>query len=98
VGRCHRAAEPESPDRYEQLCPSLTEVYAKNAKTATRIERNQKPHFSTEETEGMIEDYTRDKLTVYQLAEKYGCHRSTVNRHLRKNGINVSISGQKMMK
>jgi IS30 family transposase len=62
------------------------------ATIATRIERNQKRCFSTEETERMIEDYTKNKLTVYQLAEKYGCHRNTVSRHLRKNDVEVAVA------
>jgi predicted DNA-binding protein (UPF0251 family) len=39
----------------------------------------------------MIEDYTKNSLTIYQLAEKYGCHRNTVSKQLRKNGVAVTI-------
>jgi IS30 family transposase len=63
-----------------------------NATTATKLQREQKHHFSTGEIEGVIEDYTKNKLTVYQLAEKYGCHRNTVSKLLKNNGVRVTLT------
>jgi IS30 family transposase len=78
-----------------EIEPSYCNELPENTAIATKIERNQKHRFSTEETEGMIEDYTNNKLTVYQLAEKYGCHRTTVSKLLKENGVDVTVAKMK---
>ncbi|MFC0403594.1 helix-turn-helix domain-containing protein [Enterococcus ureilyticus] len=31
----------------------------------------------------------KDSCTIYELADIYGCHRQTVSRHLKKNGVEM---------
>ena len=54
----------------------------------TRLRQSQK-HLSESETAQVITEY-QNGMSTYQLAEKYGCHRATVTRTLKKNGINVT--------
>jgi DNA-binding CsgD family transcriptional regulator len=61
-----------------------------NATTVTMLKRKQKYGFSPEETEQIIVDYTLNHLTVYELAAKYGCHRSTISKHLKQNSVTVT--------
>jgi lambda repressor-like predicted transcriptional regulator len=39
----------------------------------------------------LIVDY-RTGLTVYQLAARFGCHRSTVSRCLKSNGVRMRLT------
>jgi transposase-like protein len=54
------------------------------------LQRERKHGFSPEETIQMVVDYTVNHLTVYELAAKHGCHRTTISRHLNQNGVNVT--------
>ena len=54
---------------------------------ATKIKQKQK-RLSPEEISGVIKDY-KSGLTVYQLAEKYDCHRTTVSQKLKDNGVKM---------
>jgi DNA-binding transcriptional regulator LsrR (DeoR family) len=38
----------------------------------------------------MVVDYTEHRLTVYRLADKYGCHRVTISATLKKNGVTAT--------
>ena len=50
----------------------------------------QQKHLKLEEIEQIIERYQNGEST-YELAEAFGCHRSTIANNLRKQGIKVSI-------
>ena len=55
---------------------------------ATDIRKPQKK-LTDEEIKSAIEDY-RKGLTTYQLAEKYGCHRQTITRCLKKHDVDIT--------
>jgi IS30 family transposase len=46
------------------------------------------------EIQQLIFDYTGQHMTVYQLADRYNLHRTTISAVLRKNG--VVVTGQRM--
>jgi DNA-binding CsgD family transcriptional regulator len=60
------------------------------AATVTAIEKQQKRYFSQDEIDQMTIDYTENRLTVYQLADKYGRNRNTVSSVLKRNGVVVT--------
>ena len=43
---------------------------------------------SKEEVEQIIHKYQQGS-TIYELADTYGCHRQTISRHLKKNGVEM---------
>jgi reverse gyrase len=53
----------------------------------SQIKQKQK-RFTAEEVTELLKDY-KAGLTVYQLGDKYGCHRTTVSEHLKANGIKM---------
>ncbi|MDR3315243.1 MAG: hypothetical protein LBS98_01975 [Coriobacteriales bacterium] len=55
------------------------------------IRQCQKRHFEPEEIARMTTDYTEHHMTVYQLANKYDCNRTTVSKVLKSNGVDVTI-------
>jgi hypothetical protein len=61
------------------------------ARAVTAIAKEQKLGFSEQEVESVIKGYTEQRLTIYQLAEKYGCHRNTIGRLLKTNKVKVTI-------
>jgi len=61
-----------------------------NAGIATSITHSHKCHFTQQETKEIIKGYTEQHLTVYQLADRHGCHRDTVSRLLKQNGVQVA--------
>jgi DNA-binding transcriptional regulator LsrR (DeoR family) len=60
------------------------------ASLVTEIKRNQKHSFTDDEIAQMVIDYTDHHLKVYQLADKYGCYRTTISKVLKKNGVSVT--------
>ncbi len=50
----------------------------------------QQKHLKPEEIEQIVQRYHNGEST-YELAEAFGCHRSTIANNLRKRGIKVSI-------
>ena len=46
-------------------------------------------HLKVEEIELLIKGYKEGK-SVYQLAREFGCHRTTVGKILRRQGVNVT--------
>lgn len=56
----------------------------------TEIRQPQK-YLTDEEVAQIIAEYQND-MTTYQLAEKYGCHRDTISKVLKKHSVNVSKS------
>ncbi|MDR1185337.1 MAG: hypothetical protein LBK67_11160 [Coriobacteriales bacterium] len=69
---------------------TFTNEFPNEATTIRRIKQNQKRHFTDNEATQMVIDYTQHRLTVYQLADKYGCHRQTISNVLKKNGATVT--------
>ncbi len=54
------------------------------------LKQQHKHRLSNNEITEMIRLYKTGK-TVYELAEKYGCHRVTVSNILKRNGVAVSV-------
>ena len=50
----------------------------------------QQKHLKPEEIEQIVQRYQNGEST-YELAEVFGCHRSTIANNLRKQGVKVSI-------
>ena len=71
--------------------PSHISQLPKDATIRRTLIQKQKRHFEQDEIAQMITDYTEHKMTVYQLAEKYGCHRTTISKRLKENGVEVSV-------
>jgi len=74
------------PNIEQQFINELPE----NAAVATAITHEHKCHFVQQEAEEIIKGYTEQRLTVYQLSEKHGCHRNTISRLLKQHDVRVS--------
>jgi transposase-like protein len=61
-----------------------------NATMASEISHGRKLHFTETEVKQIIQGYTEQQLTVYQLAEKHGCHRNTISKLLKQNAVQVA--------
>jgi DNA-binding transcriptional regulator LsrR (DeoR family) len=61
------------------------------ARAVTAIAKKRKLGFSQQEVENVVKGYTEQRLTIYQLAEKYGCHRNTISKLLKANEVKVTI-------
>lgn len=61
------------------------------ARAVTAIAKERKLGFSQQEVENVVKGYTEQRLTIYQLAEKYGCHRDTISKLLKANEVKVTI-------
>ena len=61
--------------------------YLDTDKIVCKIKQKQKRLNDDEITE-LIEAY-KSGLTVYQCAEKFGCHRTTVSMHLKANNVKI---------
>ena len=57
---------------------------------ANRMIQQQK-RLNAKQIARLVEGYNSGK-TVYELAERFGCHRTTVSRQLKLQGVNVTIS------
>jgi transposase-like protein len=62
-----------------------------NAVTVNGTVRHPKRNFTEAEIQSLVTNYRDNGLTVYQLADKYGCHRNTISKVLRQNGVEVTI-------
>jgi DNA-binding CsgD family transcriptional regulator len=58
--------------------------------TIKTIRQKQKWHFTDEEIKQVTTSYTKDRMSVYQLADKFGCNRNTISNVLKKNGVTVT--------
>jgi len=58
------------------------------------VQRPQK-FLSEEEIQQIVTSYQNGK-TTYELAEQYGCIRQTISRHLKKSGIQVTLTSTKI--
>jgi response regulator of citrate/malate metabolism len=52
--------------------------------------KEQHKQFTDDEIPNLIADY-KTGLTIYELADKYHCHRNTVSRALKAHGVTVTI-------
>ena len=50
----------------------------------------QNHRLSSADKEKIVIGYTKEKLSIYQLAGRFGCHRNTVSNLLKKHGIAVT--------
>ena len=57
---------------------------------ANRMIQQQK-RLNAKQIARLVEGYNSGK-SVYELAEQFGCHRTTVSRQLKLQGVNVTIS------
>jgi len=55
----------------------------------TKIRRPQK-YLDRDEIDHLIAEY-RAGSTIYELAERFGCHRQTVSRHLKAHGVQMRL-------
>jgi len=59
--------------------------------TVTSKITNTQKRLTDLEIASIVEDY-QNGMTTYALAKKYGCHRNTISRNLKKHGIVVTHS------
>jgi predicted DNA-binding protein YlxM (UPF0122 family) len=83
VSKNPKAAQVKMGKQYVNELP-------KSAKVVTTVARNHKTSFSKKEVEQIIQGYTMQHLTIYQLADKHDCHRNTISKLLKKNGVEVT--------
>ncbi|MDO4220190.1 MAG: helix-turn-helix domain-containing protein [Candidatus Saccharibacteria bacterium] len=74
-------AEPDS---------ELTDLSCAPESKVKTIKQKQKHKFSNKEIREMVAAY-KNGVSTYGLADKFGCHRSTIASQLRKQGVKVSI-------
>lgn len=55
-----------------------------------RVKQCQKHGFTELEIEEIVAGYTTSGMSIYQLAEKHGCHRDTISSLLKRSGITVT--------
>ena len=63
--------------------------YDQDTTFVNEITKQQK-RFTDSEIPELASDY-KSGMTVYELADKYGCHRNTISKTLKKHGVNVTI-------
>lgn len=70
--------------------PELTDLSYDPNSTIKSIRQQQKHHFSEKEIAEIIRRYGMGE-TVYNLAEAFDCHRSTISAVLKRNGVKVTL-------
>jgi hypothetical protein len=71
--------------------PKAQESWAQSQSSDERIIselHQQQKRLSDEEISRVVAGYERG-LTVYELAEQFGCHRITISNHLKANGVKM---------
>jgi DNA-binding CsgD family transcriptional regulator len=63
--------------------------YGDDVNIVHAVKRHNK-RFTIEEIPSLIAEY-ENGATIYELADKYGCHRNTVSNTLKRNGIIVTV-------
>ena len=81
-------AKMKDSDSSERLPHATTMVNTRGETVIKSLRRPQK-QLSDVEINQIVEDYGNG-LTVYQLAKKYKCHRTTISSHLKRRGIHVT--------
>ncbi len=76
-----------SPDK-NQIDPEITDLSYNPDSLVKTITQKQKT-LSDTETRTIITKYQQGKST-YELAEEFGCHRYTISKALKDNGIEVT--------
>lgn len=61
-----------------------------NSIVKSKIVQQQNAPMNKAEIRQLIFDYTEQRMTVYQLADKYHRHRTTISATLRNNGVIVA--------
>jgi DNA invertase Pin-like site-specific DNA recombinase len=69
-------------------CKNYLKKYDKISSNAKTTKPRQQKLLSKTEISQIIQKYQQG-ATVYELADIYGCHRQTVSRHLKKNGVEM---------
>jgi transposase-like protein len=91
--RCQHQYSTDGEDG-KMSCGTTARVFANElpdgAAMVKEIKQSQKHSFSGDEIRQMVADYTEDRLTVYQLADKYRCNRTTISSVLKRNGVTVA--------
>ena len=81
--------------KLKELCPANSLSFSPRKHNvygeieADRIFQHQKRSFSEEEITALVSAY-RDGKTTYELAEDFRCHRRTIGRVLKRQGITVT--------
>ena len=70
--------------------PDLVDLSYDPNHAIKNLKQQHKHKLSNNEVAEMIRLYKSGK-TVYELADKYGCHRVTVSNILKRNGVTVSV-------
>ena len=83
----HTTTVKSAPD------PAVTDLFYDPNSIVKSIKQQQK-HLSEEETRKIILEYQQGKST-YELAKEFGCHRYTISKALKDNGIEVSNQAAK---
>ena len=87
-----KSSTPVKSDLNEELIDSSYSSVI----TVKNLKQQHKCEFSNNEIEEMARQYRAGK-TIYELAEKYGCHRVTVSAILKRNGVTVSVEKSEKM-
>lgn len=69
-------------------CKNNLKKYDKISSNAKATKTRQQKLLSKAEISQIIQKYQQG-ATVYELADMYDCHRQTVSRHLKKNGVEM---------
>lgn len=89
----------ENPDKYilpEKAYEDNREIDGFGETTTTCVHQTQK-RLTPDEVKMLIVDYQSGK-TPTELAEKYGCHRITVGKILKRNGVEIRQSAPSQAK
>ena len=81
--------KPSAPVKAEPD-PTLVDLSYDPNHTIKTLRQQQKHEFSNKEIREIVAAY-QNGASTYDLAEQYDCHRSTIARHLRNQGVKVSI-------
>ena len=72
-----------------EILPHEAIIVNTHGETVIKSLRQPQKQLSDTELDQVVEDYANG-LTVYQLAAKFECHRSTISSHMKKRGIQVT--------
>lgn len=86
-------SNPGNINGFEQIDPNETDLSFIGESVANSYKQQQKS-LTDAELELAVQLYSKGAST-YELAEQFGCHRSTISRALKKSGVEVTHEASK---
>ena len=79
---------PSNINVFQQVDPEITDISYDPDCIVSEIRQQQKD-LSDDEIQQIAQRYT-EGASIYELAREFDCHRGTISRHLKQQGVTVS--------